>query len=206
MSEERLQPIEVRRAYPRALTLGERAAVRLRLMTPVDVPRVLAFARSLPERDLQFLRADITRMLVVMQWAQNIKAGKTVTLLAEKDGELLGYASLHNDQVSWQRHLGELRVQIVPAWRSHGLGRALAREIFAIAPEMGLRKIVAQMTPGQEQAIALLKRAGFRQEAVLHDFVIDRSGQTNDLVVMTCDVAALAREPGSTPATSSAQP
>jgi L-amino acid N-acyltransferase YncA len=193
MSEEQLHPIEVRRSYPRLLTLGEGREVRLRLMTPLDVHRVQAFARALPERDLQFLRADITRMLVVMLWAQNIKAGKTVTVLAEKDGEVVGYGSLHNDQVSWQRHLGELRVQVAPAWRGHGLGRALAREIYAIAPEMGLRKIMGQMTPEQEQAIALMKRAGFRQEAVLHDFVIDRNGRTNDLVIMTCDVAALPR-------------
>jgi L-amino acid N-acyltransferase YncA len=183
----------VRRSYPRLLTLGEGREVRLRLMTPLDVHRVQAFARALPERDPQFLRADITRMLVVMLWAQNIKAGKTVTVLAEKDGEVVGYGSLHNDQVSWQRHLGELRVQVAPAWRGHGLGRALAREIYAIAPEMGLRKIMGQMTPEQEQAIALMKRAGFRQEAVLHDFVIDRNGRTNDLVIMTCDVAALPR-------------
>ena len=46
------------------------------------------------------------------------------------------------------------------------------------------------MTPNQEQAIALVKRSGFRQEAVLKNFVIDRSGNENDLVVMTCDVAA----------------
>ena len=46
------------------------------------------------------------------------------------------------------------------------------------------------MTPNQEQAIALVKRSGLRQEAVLQNFVIDRSGKENDLVVMTCDVAA----------------
>jgi RimJ/RimL family protein N-acetyltransferase len=193
MSGEQLQPVEIRRAYPRQVSVGEGLQVRLRLMTSLDVQRVQGFARSLPERDLQFLRVDITRMLVVMQWTQNIKAGKTVTVLAEKDGELLGYASLHNDQVSWQRHLGELRVQMAEGWRGRGLGRVLAREIYAIAPEMGLQKIFAQVPTEQEHAIALLERAGFRQEAVLHDFVIDRSGRTKDLVVMTCDVAALPR-------------
>lgn len=48
------------------------------------------------------------------------------------------------------------------------------------------------MTPNQKQAIALVKRSGFRQEAVLHDFVIDRNRRMNDLAVMTCAVAALA--------------
>ena len=189
MSEVQSKPVEVRRSYPRTVTLGDGTQVHLRLMVPSDVHRLLAFARSLPEDDLQFLRVDITKMLVVMIWAQNIKAGLTVTVLAEKDREIVGYASVHHDQVSWQRHLGELRVQVAPAYRSHGLGSALGKEIFAIAPEIGIQKIVAHMTPNQEQAIALVKRSGFRQEAVLHDFVIDRNGRKNDLVVMTCDVA-----------------
>ena len=192
MSEVQSRPVEVTRDYPRVLTLADGTQLRLRLMAPTDVHRVLAFARSLPEDDLQFLRVDITKMLVVMLWAQNIKAGQTVTVLAEKGDEVVGYASLHHDVVSWQRHLGELRVQVGPAYRSHGLGSILGREIFAIAPEMGIRKIVAQMTPDQTQAIALVTRSGFRQEAVLHDFVIDRNGRTNDVVVMVRDVAASA--------------
>lgn len=191
MTEVQVEPRQVRRSYPRAVTLADGTQIRLRLMAPVDAYRVHAFARSLPREDLQFLRVDITRMVAVLHWAQNIKAGLTVTLLAEKDGEVAGYASVHNDQVSWQRHLGELRIQVGPAYRGTGLGSALGREIFAIAPELGIEKIVAQMRPDQKQAIALVKRHGFRQEAVLHDFVIDPDGRKNDLLVMTCDVAEL---------------
>jgi L-amino acid N-acyltransferase YncA len=173
------------------VTLDDGRQVGLRLMVPADAYRLHTFARSLPKDDLQFLRVDITRMVVVLHWGQNIKAGLTVTVLAEKNGEVVGYASVHNDQVSWQRHLGELRVQVGPAYRGHGLGAALGREIFAIAPEMGIEKIVAQMTPNQQQAMALVKRHGFRQEAILHDFIIDRDGRKTDVIVMTCDVADL---------------
>lgn len=191
MAETPPAPAKLHRPYPRTVTLDDGRQVALRLMVPADGYRLHAFARSLPEQDLQFLRVDITRMVVVMLWGQNIKAGSTVTVLAEKDRDVVGYASVHNDQVSWQRHLGELRIQIAPAYRGHGLGSALGREIFAIAPEMGIEKIVAHMTPNQKQAIALVKRHGFRQEAVLHDFVIGRDGRKNDLVVMTCDMADL---------------
>jgi RimJ/RimL family protein N-acetyltransferase len=190
MSEVLSSPVEVRRTYPRTLTLGDGSQVGLRLMTSPDIHRLLTFARSLPEDDLQFLRVDITKMLVVMNWAQNVKTGQTVTVLAERGREVAGYASVHHDQVSWQRHLGELRIQVGPAYRGRGLATALGKEMFAIAPEMGIQKIVAHMTPNQVQALALVKRSGFRHEAVLHDFVIDRNGRTNDLVVMTCDVAA----------------
>lgn len=189
MSEDVLKII---RPYPRDVTLRDGATLALRLMTPADAHRVLAFARTLPEEDLLFLRVDITKAMVVMLWGQNIKAGLSVTVLAEKDNEVVAYATMHHNEVTWQRHLGELRVQVGPAYRSRGLGRALAGEIFAIAKEMGLRKIVGHMIPEQKEAIAMVKRYGFQQEALLRDFVIDRSGRTRDLLVMTCDLGAIA--------------
>jgi GNAT superfamily N-acetyltransferase len=54
---------------------------------------------------------------------------------------------MHLKEASWQRHLGEFRVQVGPQYRFRGLGKILAAEIFAIARDMGLRKIVAHMTP-----------------------------------------------------------
>src|SRR4029450_6630628 len=73
-----------------------------------------------------------------------------------------GYASLVQNRVAWQRHLGEIRTQVGPALRSRGLGRALAGEIFSIGRERGLRKIVAQMTTDQKGAIATFERLGFK--------------------------------------------
>lgn len=192
MSDVQSEAGRVHRSYPRTVTLSDGRQVRLRLMTPGgDVYSVHAFASSLPKDDLQFLRVDITRLMVVNLWAQNIKAGLTVTVLAEVAGKVVGYASVHNDQVSWQRHLGELRIQVGQAYRGCGLGGLLGKEIFAIAPDLGIEKIVAQMTVDQGRAIALVERFGFKHEAVLHDFVIGRDGRKNDLVVMTCDVARL---------------
>jgi L-amino acid N-acyltransferase YncA len=192
MSDVQSEPRQVHRSYPRTVILSDGRQVRLRLMTPGgDAYRLHAFACSLPEDDLQFLRVDITRLVVVHLWTQNVKAGRTVTVLAEVDGEVVGYASVHNDQVSWQRHLGELRIQVGQAYRGCGLGGLLGKEIFAIASDLGIEKIVAQMTADQRQAIALVERYGFKREAVLHDFVIGRGERKNDLVVMTCDVAKL---------------
>jgi L-amino acid N-acyltransferase YncA len=177
------------RTYPHTITLDNSIDVSLRLMTPADTYRIVAFARSLPEDDLLFLRMDITKLNVVAQWGQNLKDGRTVTVLAEVGSETVGYASLHHNEVTWQRHLGEIRIQVGSRHRSQGLGRALAEEIFTIARDLRLRKIVAQMTPDQKGAIATFERLGFRDEAVLHNFVIDRTGRTRDLMLMTYDVA-----------------
>jgi RimJ/RimL family protein N-acetyltransferase len=180
-----------KRDYPRTVTLNDKTEITLRLMTAADANRIMAFARALPEQDLLFLRADITDPRIVAQWVENIAAERTVTVVAETGGELAGYVSLHYNQVTWQRHLGEIRIQVGLPYRSHGLGRVLAGEIFAVARDLGLRKIVAQMTVEQKGAIATFERLGFHPEALLQDFVIDRAGRTHDRVVMSYDVEGL---------------
>jgi L-amino acid N-acyltransferase YncA len=182
---------KVKREYPRTITLDNNTPVTLRMMTTGDADRIGAFARALPEDDLLFLRRDITDPKIVALWIQDLAAGRTVTVLAEASGDTAGYASLHHNQVTWQRHLGEIRIQVGPRYRSQGLGRALSGEIFAIARDLGLRKIVAQMTADQKGAIATFERLGFQPEALLQDFVIDRSGRTRDRVVMSYDVEGL---------------
>jgi L-amino acid N-acyltransferase YncA len=181
----------VQRAYPRAITVDSGRTVGLRLMTGADAPLLLAFAQSLPADDLLFLRTDITDPAVVAQWVRTLEAGRAVTVIAEAAGEVAGYASLHYSETAWHRHLGEIRMHAGARHRSQGLGRALAGEIFAIARELALRKLVAQMTVDQRGAIATFERLGFRAEALLRDFVLDRAGRTRDLLVMAYDVEGL---------------
>ena len=182
---------QVQRDYPRTITLDSNTAVSLRLMTAADADRMVTFARNLPADDLLFLRMDITNPDVVAQWVQNLAAGRTVTVIAEANGAMAGYASLHHPEVTWQRHLSEIRIQVGQYYRSQGLGRILAAEIFAIARDLGLRKLMAQMTSDQKGAIATFQRLGFQMEALLQDFVIDRSERTRDLIVMAYDVTGL---------------
>jgi RimJ/RimL family protein N-acetyltransferase len=179
------------RAYPHTVTLRDGTAVALRLMTAADAGRIAAFARSLPEDDLLFLRMDITDPSAVALWVRNLEAGLATTVIAEANGETVGYASLVQNRVAWQRHLGEIRAQVGPSYRSRGRGRARAGAIVAIGRERGLRKIVAQMTTDQKGAQATFERLGFKPEALLQDFVVDHAGRTRDLVVMAYDVTGL---------------
>ncbi len=175
-------------AYPLLITLRSGLPVTLRPMSAFDANRLINFANSLPAYDLLHLRMDITKPEVVRQWIRQLEENTTATIIAEADGQIAGYAILHHHQVTWQRHLGEIRILVGPAYRAQGLGRKLAHEICVLARDMGLSRIVAQMTPDQKGAIATFERLGFQPEALLSDFVIDRDGRTHDLMVMAYDV------------------
>ena len=177
--------------YPREIRLNDDRIVALRLMEKSDRDRVLDFARSLLPDDLLFLRKDITDPQIVDEWVRDIEAGRTVTVLAEKDDELLAYGSLWRDESFWGRHMGELRVLVRSDYRGLGLGHRLAFDVFAIAKDLGLDKLIARMTPEQKRARARLERLGFTVDAVLRGFVRDREGKRRDLLVMSSDVGGL---------------
>ena len=178
-------------SYPRDIKLTDGRAAVVRLMQKSDRDGIVDFARSLPPDDLLFLRKDITDPEVVGEWVRDIERGRTVTVLAEKDGELLAYGALWLDETFWGRHLGEIRVLVRPDYRGLGIGLQLASDVFAIAKAMGIEKIIARMTPEQVRTRARLERLGFTKEALLRGFVLDRDGKARDLLVMSAGVGHL---------------
>ena len=176
------------RAYPETRRIDNKD-VTLRYMRPEDQSGILAFARSMPEHDLLFLRRDITLDSEVQAWVKDIAEGTITTVLAETGGAIVGYATIHRDSLRWSSHVAELRVMIAPAMRGKGLGRVLTQEAFAIALSQGIEKMMAQMTLDQKGAIATFEGIGFRPEALLRDHVKDRQGVKHDLLVLSHEVA-----------------
>jgi L-amino acid N-acyltransferase YncA len=175
-------------SYPKQIKLSDGTEVTIRRMDPDDQEKILGFAAKLPEQDLLFLRTDITDRQSVKLWADNIKRGNTVTLLAELGGEVVAYASVHLEQARWTRRVGEIRINGSPRVRGRGLGKRLTEEIFELAKLLGLRKLSAMMTPDQVAARAAFERLGFRVEAILADWVEDRSGGVRDMLILTYDL------------------
>jgi L-amino acid N-acyltransferase YncA len=174
--------------YPKQIKLRDGQAVEVRLMTSADRDAILRFASKLLEEDLLFLRTDITDPAIVDAWIENIRTGTTITLLAELNGEMIAYASLHQDHARWTRRMGEIRVNLASRYRGVGLGRALTSEIFEVGKNQGIKKMVATMTPEQSGARKVFERLGFQVEALLADWVEDRHGQSRDLLVMGFDL------------------
>ena len=181
---------KVQRSFPR--TLGDAGGdIELRLLGEADQAAVLDFARRLSTHDLLFLRRDISQPKVVAAWIEATRQGAIVTVLATRGAAVIGCATLLRDELSWSRHVGELRVIVEASMRGKGLGQKLTQECFAIALELGLEKLSAQMTVDQRGAIAVFEGLGFRAEALLRGHVKDRDGQAHDIVILSHDVAAV---------------
>lgn len=174
--------------FPRQLALPDGGQVEIRLMSRMDRDAVLAFARNLPEQDLLFLRVDLTEPAVIDEWVKNLESGDSVSLVAYDENGVVGYATVHRNRARWTRRVGEIRVNVSPAYRARGLGRRLTAQIFDLARALGLKKLMANMTTDQPGAQAAFRRLGFVPEALLADYVEDRDGVARDLVIMSYDI------------------
>jgi hypothetical protein len=58
-------------------------------------------------------------------------------------------------------------------------------EIFRLSQDLGLKKMAAMMTPEQASARATFEELGFRVEAQLQDWVVDREGSSRDLMILS---------------------
>lgn len=179
---------------PREIDVGGEP-LTLRRMTPADADRMHAFFLAMPPSDLLFLRRDVTDGREIDSWAREVERGETVTVIAESDGPVMGEATLHLTGVPWSRHIGVVRVSTAHEQRGRGLGRMLLEEICALAPSLGIEKLVAEMTVEQVAARQLLADIGFAEAARLPGYVKDLHHKPHDLIMMTRDV----RDPDITP-------
>jgi RimJ/RimL family protein N-acetyltransferase len=176
------------RTYPRHVRLDS-GDIEFRLMSRADEANVLDFAKELPTHDLLFLPRNISQPKVLSAWINEIERGAITSLLAVKDGNVVGSGTLVRDPLSWSPHVGEIRMVISRDVRGLGVGRALSQETFALALGAGLEKLSVQMTVDQQAAIALFESLGFKAEALLRDHVRDINGRTHDIVVLGHNIA-----------------
>src|SRR5512142_3044849 len=176
------------RSYPRHVKT-DAGDIEFRLMARSDEAGVLAFAQKLPSHDWLFLPRNISQPKVLSAWINEIERGDIKSLLAIRQGVVVGCGTLVRDRHSWSPHVGEIRMVVSLDVRGQGVGRALSQETFALALGAGLEKLSVQMTVDQQAAIALFESLGFKAEALLRDHVRDLNGKTHDIVVLGHNIA-----------------
>ena len=174
--------------YPHEVELKGRS-YQIRQMKVSDGDSIMQFAAALPPHDLLYMRRDITREKGVKRWLSGIEQGRIHSIIAENSqGEMVGYSTLHQDDLEWTSHVADLRVALATTERGSGLGRLLIREAFNVALSIDVQRVTAHMTTDQIASRNLFQELGFQNEALLKDHVRDRDGGHHDLLIMAVNV------------------
>ena len=183
------------RTYPHTIQCGN-TQLEITRMGSSDRDALIAFIATLPAHDLLFLSRDVTHPKVIDAWMRALDKGQINSLIVRDGSQVVGCTAIIVDQLGWSSHVGELRIMTSSACRGIGLGRTMIQECVAQAVDLGLKKLVAQMTTSQRAGITVFEELGFRAEALLAKHVADREGGLHDLVLMSQDVdtAAARRE------------
>ena len=64
----------------------------------------------------------------------------------------------------------------------------ILRELYLLAAEKKIEKLVAKMMRPQVAVRKICRRLGFREETLIPDYVRDQESEIQDLLIMTCDM------------------
>jgi len=172
----------------KAETLKDGKKILIRPLTLKDLDKLMAFYKSLPPDDRKYLRVDVTDRRVVADRIPPTDAGPVFRIIALYKDKIVADGALELSGEEWRRHQGEVRLIVARPFRRKGLGMVMIRELYFLAAARNVATVVAKMMRPQKAAQTIFHRLGFREEALLPDYVKDLTGRTQDLLIMIADL------------------
>lgn len=174
---------------PTAKTLRDGRCVSIRPLAEDDGPPLLAFGRSLPMDDWQYLEEDLQRPEIITRLVNAHLAENWRQVVAVTDeGEIVGYSAVRR-LAGWSNHVGDIQLIVSDRWRRSGLGTALAEAVFDAARDLGVAKVIVEVLERQTGGVAIFERLGFHIEGSLSDHARDRAGRHHNLIVLAYHIA-----------------
>ncbi len=171
--------------------LKDGTEVTIRRLNMDDLDLLMEFYLALPLEDRKYLKFDVTDRKAVQRRLRRTESGDDIRIVAVHGGLIIASGALELSGEAWSKHQGEIRLIVARPFQQRGLGAIMIRELYFIAVQNNLETIVAKMMRPQVGAQKILRRLGFRDDSLMPDFVKDIKGESQDLIVMTCDVKQL---------------
>jgi GNAT superfamily N-acetyltransferase len=175
-------------------TLKDGTSIQIRTLTYDDLEQLMFFYRSLPYEDRKYLRIDVTNKNTVEKRIKAAECGSTVRIIALLKNIIIAIGALELGIDDWRRNLGELRVVVARDFQRKGLGLMMFRELYLIAVDNNVAKVVTKMLRPQIAAHKICKKLGFREEVFLSAYAEDQDKKRQDLIIMTCNIDEMWRE------------
>ena len=169
-------------------TIKDNSKIEVKLLKIEDLKKLMEFYRSLPFEDRKYLKVDVTDEAVVEKRLKTILEKKAVRVVALHQQKIVAEGELFLSDDDWFRDQGEIRLIVARNFQRKGLGVVMFRELYYLALQHKVEKVVAKIMIPQKAAKAILVRFGFKEEQVIPRFALDQDHQKQDLLIMSCDM------------------
>ena len=171
--------------YPKELVLKDGEEAIIRPLDEKDEQLLRRFYSDIPEADRWFMKYDVMDPVVIRKWLDTLGSDRVFSTVALYEGAIIAHAALFMQSFGCTKHIGRLRIIVMPEFRHKRLGTWMLLNLIRFAMERGLEELRADFVVGIEDvAIESAVKLDFFKKAVLEDYVIDRQGKRYDLMVM----------------------
>lgn len=159
-------------------------SLTIRFANEADLPALLVIYNDAVENTLAIWNETLVDLENRRQWLEARNRDGFPVLVAERDGEVLGYASYGPFRpFEGFRHSSELSIYVASHARGGGIGRALLETLINEARARHVHVLVAGIEASNAASIALHKAQGFEEAGTLKQ-VGQKFGRWLDLLFM----------------------
>ena len=144
-------------------------AVSVRAASPADAEHIRAIYNQGIEDRVATLELDPKSEQEMMAWLE-AHSGRYEVVLAEHEGEIVGWASLnpYSHRCAYDA-VADLSVYVSRGWRGKGVGGALLSAIEERARRRDFHKIVLFTLPFNELGQRLYRKMGYREVGIFKE-------------------------------------
>jgi RimJ/RimL family protein N-acetyltransferase len=157
------------RLDPRTVRLTDGSVVRLRSPMEDDAQTLIDYLAVVREQT-ENLMVGPSDPLPTLEWERDwirshLDRPRSLQVMAEADGRMVGLSSVHADQRYRASHRGEIGISVLAAWCGRGLGTVLMRELIDWAGRCdGLDVLRLGVFADNPRAIRLYEKVGFARD------------------------------------------
>lgn len=172
--------------YPKEIVLKDGSEAIIRPLEKDDEPLLRAFFAQIPETDRWYMKYDVMEPKTLREWFDKLDNGRVFATVAIAGEKIIGHASLHLQEFGCTKHIGRLRVMVIPEYRHKRLGTWMLLNLIRLAMDKGLAELRSDFVVGVEDpAIDAACKLDFFKKAVLEAYVMGPDGRRYDLMIMT---------------------
>lgn len=171
--------------YPKEVILKDGNEAVIRSLEPIDESLLCRFYEGIPAKDRWFMKYNVEDPEIIKKWVRNLDARYAFSTVAIAENKVAAHASLHIREFGATKHVGRLRIMVLPEFRHKRLGTWMLLDLIQLAMDKGLQDIRSDFVDGiEDAAIEAAQKLDFFKKAQLEDYVKDPEGNRHDLVIM----------------------